>query len=833
MHRIPPQPMSRSRRIVLTVRVLVTVTVFTALLLTAGGTWYWRASRSCLPETSGTIRLPGLKASVDVRRDGRGIPHIAADSAEDLYYAQGFVTAQDRLFQMDLLRRDALGELSEIVGADAVGRDVRHRRLGYRQVCERAYEKLEGEPRLAVDRFAEGVSAFIVAQEGVLPFEFRLLRYEPRPWTPIDTMAIGKLMAEQLNTTYETDLLRAEFSDLAPELYADLFPDHSPYDVPLVGEDPKPVEIDEGGSGAPSGTPDSYTDPKSTGSPFKPVSFTQGRRTESIDAAASEPLVVGSNNWVVDGTRSASKKPILANDPHLPLALPPIWYATHLTIRDGSLDVAGVTFPGAPGIVIGHNRRIAWGVTNFGPDVQDLFAEEFDEGGTRYRVGDQWEDATIRRDVLRVRKAGFTTEIDEMPIELVSTRHGPIVKDSGPTKYALRWTALDDASEMPAFLYLNRAGNWDEFTAGLRHYPGPMQSFVYADVDGNIGYYGAGNVPVRTAGKGDVPVSGRSGGNEWNGFVPFERLPHVTNPPTGFLVSANNRIVGDSVPDFYTKMWMSPFRARRIGDLLRVATRLTVDDMNRFQNDAYSYPDAIFAAEISKMAEARIAAGDTEASTWSSLLGFVGGWDGLLEVDSISATVAVRTRRHFVDQVLAAKLGDRAARYAYYGRDSFVVNLIEKRPDRWLPDGAPDWESVFLKAYVSARESLQKELGPNPSSWKYGRINTLTLAHPLGRVPRLGGLLNLSTMEVAGGPATVKAMGVVSGAGPSMRIVVDMADLDRTTLVLPSGNSGQHASAHYDDQAEDWRVGKTGPFAFSESAVAAATVETLRLEPGQ
>ena len=822
--------MSRSRRILILVRVLVAVTIVAALALTAGGAWYWRVSRSCLPQTSGTIRLPGLRAAVGVRRDARGIPHLSADSPEDLFFAQGFVSAQDRLFQMDLLRRDALGELSEIVGVDAVGRDVRHRRLGYRQVCERAYEKLSGEPKLAVDRFSEGVSAYIAAQDGVLPFEFRLLRYEPRPWTPIDSMAIGKLMAEQLNTTYETDLLRAEFADLGPELHGDLFPDHSTYDVPLVGVDPTPQQAEPDEADAPAGKPNSMTDPVSTGNPFKPAAFTPDPGDASREASF-EPFVVGSNNWVVDGTRSTSRKPILANDPHLPLALPPIWYAMHLSVRDGSFDVAGVTFPGAPGIVIGHNRRIAWGVTNFGPDVQDLFVEEFDEAGTRYRVGDAWENATIRQDVVRVRKPGFTTEYDEWPIELVSTRHGPIVKDSGATKYALRWTALDDASEMPAFLYLNRAGSWDEFTAGLRHYPGPMQSFVYADVDGNIGYYGAGNVPVRPAGKGDVPVPGASGGADWTGYVPFESLPNSKNPPTGFLVSANNRIVGDSVTEFYTKMWMSPFRARRIGDLLRPATRLTVDDMNRFQNDTYSYPDAIFAAEAVRLAEARIAAGDPEAGTWTSMVSYLGGWDGHLNVDSVSATIAVRMRRQFVDRVLKAKLGDRAARYAYYGRDTFVVNLVEKRPARWLPEGAADWESVFLESFVATREALHKEFGPNPSSWKYGRINTLTLAHPLGRIPRLAGLLNLPTMELDGGPATVKAMGVVSGAGPSMRFVVDLEDFDRATLVLPSGNSGQHASDHYDDQTDDWRVGRTAALPFSEAAVAAATVATLRLEP--
>lgn len=817
--------MSRSRRVLFIIRALVAVTSVAALLLAAAGTWYWRASRSCLPQISGTLSLPGLRAAVEVRRDARGIPHLTAESAEDLFFAQGFVTAQDRMFQMDILRRDALGELSEVVGIDAVGRDVRHRRLGYRAVCERAYDKLTGETRLAMDRFAEGVTAYVAHQDGVLPFEFRLLRYEPRHWTPIDTMAIGKLMAEQLNTTYETDLLRAEFSDLDPALFADLFPDHSRYDVPIVGEDPKSDDevfdemlgpLGKAGNGRVDAT-------------FRTVAHT----AEGPDASAgAEPLVQGSNNWVVDGSRTASHKPLLANDPHLPLALPPIWYAMQLTLRDGSLDVAGVTFPGAPGIVIGHNRRIAWGVTNFGPDVQDLFAEEFDETGKRYKVGDGWAEATVHSEVVRVRKPGFTTEVEQWPIEIVSTRHGPIVKDSGGVKYALRWTALDDVSEAPPFLAVNRAGSWNEFTEALRSYPGPMQSFVYADVDGNIGYYAAGNVPIRKSGDGIFPVPGASGASDWTGYVPFEQLPHAFNPSAGYLISANNRIVGDSVREFYTRMWMSPFRARRIRDLLFVATRLTPDETNRIQNDTYSYPDHIFARTVAKLAEARVKAGDPESKTWESLLEFISGWDGRLEIDSVSATVAVRMRRQFVDRVLEGRLGARASQYSYYGRDTFIVKLIEERPARWLPDGVADWETVLLDAFTATRDNLTRELGPNPSTWRYGRINTLVLAHPLGRIPRLGGLLNLPAMELDGGPASIKALGVVRGSGPSMRLVVDLADFDRTTLVLPSGNSGQHASEHYGDQAEDWRVGRTGPLHFTEGAVASATVAVLRLEPG-
>lgn len=825
--------MPRSKKTTVILRTLVSVATVAVLLSATASAWYWRASRSSLPKTTGTLRLAGLSASVDVRRDARGIPHLLAETPEDLYFAQGFVVAQDRLFQMDLLRRDALGQLSEIVGIDAVGRDAKHRRLGYGPVCERSYAEMAPEVRMPLDRFAAGVSACIAWQNGVLPFEFRLLRYEPRPWTPVDTLVIGKLMAEQLSSTYETDLLRADFADLPADLRADLFVDHSRYDVPIVGEDPKPAEVDEEAAPpAPSGARPAAAPAKAAVVRRAPDDGVIRRVSLDEDLLSSEPLVVGSNNWVVDGTRTATRKPILANDPHLPLALPPIWYAMHLATRDGATDVAGVTFPGAPGIVIGHNRRIAWGVTNFGPDVQDLYAETFDETGTRYRTPDGWADAEVRHETIRVRRPGFTTETEDWPIEVIATRHGPIVKDSGTTKYALRWTALDIASEMPAFLRIDRAGSWDEFRDGLRLYPGPMQSFVFADVDGNIGYYGAGRVPIRPRGAGDVPVDGASGAFDWQGYVPFENLPHALNPPDGYLMTANNRIVGDSVPEFYTRMWFSPFRARRIADLLHAGSRMTVEDMNRFQNDTYSYPDAIFAAEVTAIAKNRIAAGDPGRATWESLLEFIDGWDGKLDADSVSATVAFRMRREFVDRVLRGRLGDRAAQYSWYGRDSFVVNLIEQRPARWLPPDAANWEDVLLASYTSTRSALEKEFGPNPSLWSYGRINMLTLAHPLGQIPQLSGLLNLPRMEMAGGPSTVKAIGVLRGAGPSMRLVVDLADFDRTTLVLPSGNSGQHASAHYGDQAEDWRLGRTAPLPFTEAAVGQATVETLRLEPG-
>lgn len=789
-------------------RGLAAAALALAVILALGGGFYYHATRGSLPTTAGRLAVRGLAAPVEVSRDARGVPHIVADSLADCYFAQGYVTAQDRLFQMDLMRRDASGELAELFGEAAFERDRTQRRLGLRRAAARALGSLDQELRAALDAYAAGVNAYVEANRGTLPFEFRALRYEPRPWAPLDTLSIGKLMAQTLGSTYERDLMRADFADLDPETYGDLFVERSPYDVPFVGSD-----------GAPAPAPPERAAPAAAGA--------------AAEIPSGDEMLVGSNNWVVAGSRTATGRPLLANDPHLGLGLPPIWYATHLTVRGGALDVAGVTFPGSAGIVIGHNGRVAWGVTNFNPDVQDLYAEEFDESGRRYRVGDGWRDAEVISERVLVRSGALGNSVEERVVEVLVTRHGPVVKESGATKYALRWTALGGASEFPAFHALNRARDWDEFRAALSSFPGPMQSFVYADVDGNIGYYAAGLVPVRRSGTGEVPYRGASDEGEWDGFVPFDRLPHVFNPPEGFVATANNRVVGGSVADFYTHEWIAPFRARRIVDLVGAAERLTAEEMGAIQNDTYSYPDAVFAREVARIARERAAAGGGDAADWEELAGRLDGWDGRLEAGSAVAAVVVTTRRLLFERVLSARLGPRAKRYAWFGRESLFTRLIEERPERWLPEGAGSWEALALDAYRAAKAELAARFGADPSGWRYGRLNAFTLAHPLGRLPGLGALLNLEPFEIGGGPHAVKAIGVMRGWGPSMRLVVDLADLDRTTLVLPAGQSGQHASPHYADQTEAWRSGRTYPFPYTPEAVRAASVDTLTLEPAR
>jgi penicillin amidase len=793
-------------------RRAVAAAIVLGLVVGLGACWlYYDATRGPLPVTAGRLEIAGLGAPVEVLRDARGVPHIVAASAADLYFAQGYVTAQDRLWQMDLMRRDAAGELSEIFGEAAVDRDRAQRRLGLRRAAARALGTLEPEVRAALESYAAGVNALADAKRDDLPFEFQALRYGPRPWEPVDTLSIGKLMAQTLGSTYERDLMRASFADLDPEIYADLFVSRSAYDVPFVGSD-------------------QLVDVRRQTSVDGRLTSDVSELTSSDDWRLESEMLLGSNNWVVGGARTASGKPLLANDPHLALGLPPIWYAAHLKTRDGAVDVAGVTFPGAAGIVIGHNGQIAWGVTNFGPDVQDLYVERFDESGRRYRVGDVWEEATAITEVIRVR-TGALGDVEEREVSFLETRHGPIVRDTGETKYALRWTALGDASEMPAFFHLNRARTWDEFRAALGRYPGPMQSFVYADTAGNIGYYAAGLVPVRASGTGDRPYDGTNGDGAWTGFIPFDRLPSAYNPEAGFVVTANNRIVGDSVPEFYTHEWIAPFRGRRITDRLAGATGLTAADMNAIQNDVYSYPDAVFARELARMAAPRASATGGDADEWREIAERFGSWDGMLSVESVPAAIVTATRRVFFERVMRAKLGERAKEYQWFGRDSLYTWMVEERPERWLPPDAGSWEALALESYRAAKGDLAARLGEDPAEWRYGRANTFTLAHPMGRLAGLSTLLNLDTFEVGGGPHAVKAIGVMRGWGPSMRLVVDLADVDRTTLVLPAGQSGHHASPHYADQTEAWRVGETFPFPFTDSAVRAATTGRLELVP--
>ena len=463
------------------------------LLVLATALVYWRWSRRALPQVDGELRLPGLSAPVTVRRDALGVPHIEAASVPDLMRAQGYVTAQDRMWQMDLLRRRAKGQLAEAFGPAALVADRDVRTLGLGDAARRAWPHVPPDLRALVEAYADGVNAWLSTHADALPLEFRVLRYAPGPWEPAVSLAVGKLLALDLAQGWEDEALRARAYDRLPaDVQAMLFPKLFAQDRILVGHD-------------------------------VPVAA-------AADGDAMTETARGSNNWVISGAHTATGLPLLANDPHLALGVPSIWAAVHLTAPD--MDVAGVVLPGTPGVTLGRNRRIAWGCTNVEDDSADLYVEEFDpRDPDLYRTAEGWERVQVRHEPIRVREGTLSSTWRTVDHAVRSTRRGPLVT-IGARRYALRWTALaDDAVELTAFARLQRAGNWDEFRDAVRQFPGPAQNFVYADVDGHIGWYAAGRLPIRRAGDGARPYPGPSPDGDWLGFVPFDELPHVFDPP--------------------------------------------------------------------------------------------------------------------------------------------------------------------------------------------------------------------------------------------------------------------------------------------------------------
>ncbi len=484
------------------------------------------AAQSAASSDTATLRLPGLRERVTVRRDERGIPYIEAANETDLYLAQGYVTASDRLWQMDVLRRTARGELAELVGKTVLEEDKRHRIYGFAKLSEQAAAKLPADKRAMLEAYAKGVNALIASRdEKTLPPEFRILKYQPRPWTPADTIIIGALMAETLSTTWQTDVMRAAFSDLPADRVKEVLPEFSPLDVPVIGSDQVKSKAVGGKVSKAAANNDGNVVTVSNEIVRQAAMSEELMKRSLARVGLDAEGLAASNNWVVSGQRTASGKPLLANDPHLAASAPSIWYLMHLSAP--GLRTAGVTIPGVSGVVIGHNERIAWGMTNLGPDVQDLYLEKFDPANARrYLTPAGWKEAEVRREEIKVRSNPLDPATETVTLDVTVTRHGPIILEKGSERYALRWTTLDpEAESVTTFYKLNHARDWKEYCDALKTYPGATQNFVYADVDGHIGYYGAGFIPMRKSGDGSVPYDGSKDDGEWTGYIPFDKLP--------------------------------------------------------------------------------------------------------------------------------------------------------------------------------------------------------------------------------------------------------------------------------------------------------------------
>jgi penicillin amidase len=824
-------------------------------------------------------RLAGLHDTVEVLRDARGVPHLRARSLDDLFLAQGYVTAQDRLWQMDLSRRLARGELSEIFGESMLRLDEENRTLGFSQAARRGVEELDAEKRRLLQAYAGGVNEFIARHRHRLPIEFTLVGYQPRPWQTADSLGVALNMVKVLNTTWPSDLMRERVrAKVPPELYADLFPYQSDLDHPVAelvratsgrgehvrtqapphAEGPKRTFAVSTSGGHPSTSGHASTSPRTRRCRASLSVPEQGRREDSEPFGSAQgpeglegrqsnrrpPLQpphaeglewafaelglatqefqadLGSNNWVVSGAHTQSGKPLLANDPHLAHSIPSVWYMAHLTAP--GLDVTGVSLPGLPLVIIEHNERIAWGMTNTGPDVQDLYAESFNfRDPNKYLHNGEWVDAEVRSETVRVRGGA------DFSFTIKTTRHGPVVSHDGGRDLALQWTALQPHALRFPFLEINRAHDWREFTEALREFTAPMQNFVYADESGNIGYYAAGWVPLRKQGDGTVPVSGSTDDYDWTGFIPFEDLPHAYNPAGGIIATANGRIVPDGYPYLITREWAAAFRTARIYELLQSGNRLDVSGMLRIQTDIVTLEDLWLAKQLVS------AAGTAPPSSPDAryALSLLRNWDGEAQADSAATLVCEMTRHALLNRILKPKLGEDLAGYHWPMSSVFIENVLSQHWPRWLPPGDADFNQTLMKSLEAGVAGIAERVGSHDhAAWQWGSTIPLTFRNRLSfAFPFLGRFLNVGPVPQAGTGATVKQ--TTPNVGPSMRMVVDFSDFDRSVQNITLGESGQIFSPYYRDQFDAWYHGRSFPMLSSEEAVRKGAMHRLVLEP--
>jgi penicillin amidase len=811
--------------------------IFAILVIAISASAWWFVYRP-LPQLDGSASLPGLQQEVAVERDRWGVPHIRAASLEDLAEAQGYVMAQDRLWQMDLLRRVARGQLSEILGPRTLLIDKEFRTNGFARAAERDATLLDPESRKVMEAYARGVNQFIGQHKKNLPLEFSLLRYEPTPWQPSDTLAISAYMYRTLTDTWQRELNRAKVTERAGAARAkDLFSEESPMDHFVVG-DPKVIDDGSQRSAADSDDEDDDDDDMQPDTVLKASGgvSTGGLAAESapdLTAALSQSVLeflheskseirqgLGSNNWVVSGAHTATGKPLLANDTHLELSIPSIWYEIHLTAP--GWNVKGLTLPGAPMVIIGHNDRIAWGFTNNGADVQDLYVESFISPGDNYRVNAHggWAKAQHFDEVIHVK------DHRDEHLDVVVTRHGPIVHSEGGRDYALRWTATEPGGLANSYNWLGKAHNWKEFRETMKRVWGPGQNAVYADVEGNIGYVMAARVPIRKKGHGEVPVPGDSDDYEWTGYIPFDQLPQALNPESGLIVTANARMAGPLYKPYLTDRWEEPYRTARIYDLLHDRHDLRPEDMLKVQTDTYSYPHAFLADQLSAAAKT-VKPNDARAQ---KLIEGLKDWNGIADADSPEVSFLHAARRAALDLLLEPFLGKDTNLYQWRST-AFLQKILTDRPAKWLPASYKNYDELLAAAAdVAVTKLAEQGKSARIEDWQWKRFNSLDMFHPVGREGLLKRFLSITDKPQSGTVYSVRA--ATKTHGPAMRFVGNPGNWDESILLIPAGQSGQPGSSHYSDQFSYWYEGKPIFAPFSDAAEAKTRKHTLTLKPG-
>jgi penicillin amidase len=789
--------------------ILVGIVLIAGVAAGAG----YLALRTSLPDYDGSVTVAGLRGPVEILRDRNAIPHIFADSRDDALFGLGYAHAQDRLWQMEMNRRIGHGRLSEALGATALPLDRLLRAFNLPAVAQANLDAASPRTRAGYEAYARGVNAYLANREGLLPPEFVILGVDPAPWRPVDSAVWVKVMAFNLSSSWFGELQRYALSArLTPKQIEQLYaPDRTPFQNGIV-------DLEAAGVPPPAG-------------PAQPD--------------ASAPVggsSAASNNWVVDGRRTATGKPLLANDPHLGLTAPSVWYLAHLSWPGH--DVIGATFPGLPGVVLGRNRRIAWGFTNTMGDVQDLYLERLEpDDPNRYATPTGPAAFAVREERIKVKGD------DDEVVRIRQTRHGPVISDvyaaaaaAVPDGYvlALAWTALaTDDRTLEAGMKLMEAGSWNDFVDAARDYHGPQQNIVYADVEGNTGFYAPARVPVRGRDnrlRGYMPQPGWRAEFDWQGFIPFDELPHVLNPASGMLASANARIVNPDYPYHLTFEWEESYRLERILALLGEREKHSLQSFQAMQADTVSL--------MARRLLPRMLAANQTATTARLAQSMLSAWDADMAAERPEPLIFYAWYRELTRMIYADELGDRFESL-WQERPRFIDQVLSGPAAAWCDDvttteARETCDALLRRSLERAMEWLADRYGADPQRWRWGDAHVARGKHrPFGDVGLLGHLFDL-TIEVPGGTYTVNAGHVrladpdgpfIDGHGPSMRAIYDLDDPERSLFITSTGQSGNVLSPHYADYLEPWRDVHHLPMATRRETISVGAIGRLLLEP--
>lgn len=792
------------------------VVLLIVILLILFGGYVYISMRRALPQTEGTLAVSGLSEPVQVVRDEWGIVHIYAENELDLFFAQGFTVAQDRMWQMEMFRRAPSGRMAEVVGEQALFMDTFNRNMRMRQMAELIWEQMDDASRTILQSYSDGINAYLEEHKNALPIEYKIMRLKPEPWTPIDSLVWGTAISSQLSSNRQAEPLRAQI-------------------VAAVGIEGMNMLLPFSAADTPITVPEGVNN-------YAGLEQLDLTPLMQVDDLFGSPVQgVGSNSWVVDGSLTESGMPILANDIHIGLTMPSIWHGVGL--HGGRFDVVGFTLPGVPGVITGHNADIAWGITNFGSDAQDYYVERLDDvmKPTQYLYDDEWLDLKHIQEVVEVRGQKPTT------VDIYMTHHGPIInyfleQSDISQPMALRWVQHEGSTLFVSILQLNTASNWEDFQAALENWDTPGQNFFYADKDGNIGYQAAGKIPLRPNGNGRLPVPGWKSENEWQGYIPFEELPSAYNPSVGMLLSANHRVEPEGYPYYLSDSYTPGYRAQQIEDLLQEYAPLSIADMDAIQEDTYS-PQAALLISYLDVVEAQTPL-EEEALT------ALRAWDLHTDIEGAGASVYEAWHMRLLANTVTDELGEATAQWyigGHYIRHAtqhvpMLVDMMSDPNHAWFDNiNTPEVETrddIVQQSFEEAVAWLTRLQGENIESWEWGIIHSVTFPHqPFNQIPLLKNFFNSETYPMRGGNFSVYTnsydwlnpfkVWIVSSA----RHITDMNNFSDSMMLGSTGQNMNLLSPHREDVVKLWQAGTMYPMSFSDEDVAAVHESTLILEP--